>query len=128
MLILLRVGYPMKKSAKAPLYPSSQASEEHTQMISNKKPAVLPAFVQFRLEFGETEILSDLSRHRKLDIFGHEALQNFTLDPTIEKKKCYNLWRDMYRHRHLNGTPYLRADLCGCDTLRKLEEQENNCS
>ncbi len=46
----------MKKSAKAPRSPPSKALEG-TQPIS--KPAVALAFTQFRLVFGEIEILAD---------------------------------------------------------------------
>jgi hypothetical protein len=34
-----------------------------------EQPAVVPLFIQFRLEFRETELLADLLRHWLLDIF-----------------------------------------------------------
>jgi hypothetical protein len=34
------------------------------------KPALIPAFIQLRLEFGEAEILADFSIHWLLDYFG----------------------------------------------------------
>jgi hypothetical protein len=42
-----------------------------------KKPAVVPSFVQFRLEFGDSEILADLPRHWQIDRIGKEAPKNF---------------------------------------------------
>jgi hypothetical protein len=55
-------GYQMEKSAKAPKFSALKSSGERTADLYTK-PAVAPAFIQFRLEFGETEILADLPRH-----------------------------------------------------------------
>jgi hypothetical protein len=55
MLILLRTGYPMKKSTKAPRSVPSKAAGERTADLETK-PAVVSAFIQFRSEFGETEL------------------------------------------------------------------------
>jgi hypothetical protein len=66
MLILLRVmlfNEKVRQSAALPILPSF--GRAHTDDFETK-PAVVPAFVQF----GETEILSDLSRHWKFDRFG----------------------------------------------------------
>ncbi len=48
----LEFGYPVKKSAKIPYYPSSKASEERTANLVTKS-AVVPAFIQYGLEFRE---------------------------------------------------------------------------
>jgi hypothetical protein len=56
MLSCLEFGYPMNKSAKAPSYPSSKASEECTANLLTKS-AVVSAFKQFELEFGEHKCL-----------------------------------------------------------------------
>jgi hypothetical protein len=70
MLILLRVRLSNKKVRQsATLDILSSLGRAHTDDIETK-PAVVPAFVQFRLEFGETEILSDLSRDWEFDGFG----------------------------------------------------------
>jgi hypothetical protein len=61
MLTLFRVLLSNKKNPpKAPRYPASSASKERTADLETK-PAVVPAFIQFRFGFGETEMLADLS-------------------------------------------------------------------
>jgi hypothetical protein len=89
--------YPMKKSTFDILSSFWRAQTDDFET----KPAAVPAFVQF----GETEILSDLSRHWNLDtpIWALGTKEFYTRSKNREKK-CYNLWRDMYWHRHLNGT------------------------
>jgi len=67
MLILLRVILSIEKVRQSAALPIlSSFGRAHTDDIETK-PAVVPAFVKS----GETEILSDLSRHWNLDIFGH---------------------------------------------------------
>ncbi len=56
ILILLEFGNPMKKSAKAPYY----LLRESTQ--PKKTSCIVPAFIQYGLEFGETEIHADIHR------------------------------------------------------------------
>ncbi len=60
LLILLRFGYIIKKICQST---ALQSSGDRTADLS-RKPAVVPAFIRFRLEFGETEILADLPRHK----------------------------------------------------------------
>ncbi len=62
MLILLRVRLsneknPPKRHVPRPL----EIGRAHSRSLT--KPAVVPAFIQLRLEFRETEILPDLLRH-----------------------------------------------------------------
>jgi hypothetical protein len=45
----------MKNSAEAPLYLSGERTTD-----LETKPAVVSSFIQFGLEFGESEILADL--------------------------------------------------------------------
>ncbi len=51
-MLIFEFGYPIKKSAKAPRYPPSKARKS-SQSIFLTKPAVVPSFILFRLEFGE---------------------------------------------------------------------------
>jgi hypothetical protein len=50
----------MKKSAKA-RSPLSKARKSVQLIVT--KPAVVPTFIQFRLEFGKAEILADLQSY-----------------------------------------------------------------
>jgi hypothetical protein len=53
MLICLEFGYPMIKSAKTPRYPASKARKSSQPISYLTKPAVVPAFILFGLEFGD---------------------------------------------------------------------------
>jgi hypothetical protein len=61
-MLVLEFGYPMKKSVKAPRYPPALLGGAQSRSLCSK-PAVVPAFILYELEFGETEILADLPSH-----------------------------------------------------------------
>jgi hypothetical protein len=63
MLILLRVRLSNEKICQSATLPSLlRFRRAHRLADFEKNSAVVPAFIQFRLEFGETEILADLRR------------------------------------------------------------------
>jgi hypothetical protein len=63
MLILVTVGCTMKNSANATLPLLLSFGRAHNQANLETELAVVPALLQFREEFRETEILGDLPRH-----------------------------------------------------------------
>ncbi len=62
MLILFRVRLCNKKNP-----PFLSVLLESAQPISKQQPAVVPAFIQFRLEIREAEILGELSNQLHVD-------------------------------------------------------------